>query len=241
MTDNQIITGQYVRIEQTPAKTSQRFAGFIIDLVIQVAYAMFWLFTDDYLDLHMGRVAFVLLVVLPIILYQPVSETLAGGQTLSKFLLKTRVVSVDGSQPSVGSFLLRWLIMPIDVMFFGSVAAFSMLVTPRRQRLGDLAAGTMVIKLNSYEKIRVHLDEYAFVRDGYQPTYTEARQLDEQQATHIARTLADRSTSRQNRIEQLSLGMCRQLKLTAPAPSLHEWFLATLLSDYRYFEMNNEL
>lgn len=236
--DRNILTGQFVRIEQTPAKTSLRFFGFLIDLLMQIAFFVFCGFLNKYTHLLASTAALIIFVVLPILLYQPVCESLTGGQTLGKYLLKTRVVRVDGSSPSVGDILLRWLLLSADILFFGAVAAFSMLVTARRQRLGDLAAGTMVIKLNTYDKIRVNLDEFRFVQDGYRPTYEAARRLTPEQAERIAHTLADRSTSRRHRIEQLAREL--QASLTPDEQVIEaELFLAALLSDYRYFDLNS--
>ena len=79
----------------------------------------------------------------------------------------------------VGDILLRWLLLPIDILLFGSVAAFSMLVTPRRQRVGDLAAGTMVIRLNSYDQMRVSLDEFRRAMEGIYSTSVCAETIDE--------------------------------------------------------------
>lgn len=237
MTDNEIITGQYVRIEQTPASIKLRLLAWLVDAALLVGFVMVWVYAIDHLTYRPSEATFILVVMLPVLLYQPVCETLSGGQTLGKYLLRTRVVRTDGSQPSVAAFLLRWLIEPVDWLFFGGVAAFSMLVTPRRQRIGDLAAGTMVIRMATYSEIRVRLDEFAFVRDDYEPTYDAARQLTAEQADRIARTLADASSSRRQRISQLSAELHRQLKIEQAMPPRHERFLTTLLSDYRYYEM----
>lgn len=241
MTDNHIITGQYVRIEQTPAAMSLRFWGYVIDLLTCLAYVLLFSWGTKSLGWSISWAETILLEVLPILIYQPVLESLCGGQTLGKYLLRTRVVRIDGTSPSMGDFLLRWLLMPVDIFFFGAVAAFSMLITPRRQRLGDLAAGTMVIRLNNYDKIRVHLDEFRFVRDGYEPTFSEARSLSEEQATRIARTLADRSSSRNNRITQLARELRSSLQIDLQHYYDDEHLLSDLLSDYRFFEMSNNI
>lgn len=232
--DRNILTGQYVRIEQTPAKSSLRFFALVIDLMVMAAYVFLASFIDDSLNLSPAFI--ILFVILPVLVYQPVCEALSGGQTLGKYLLKTRVVRCDGSSASVGDILLRWLLLPIDILLFGSVAAFSMLVTPRRQRVGDLAAGTMVIRLNNYDQMRVSLDEFRFAEDDYQPTYEQAQQLSEEQTARIAHTLADRGTSRRHRIERLAIEMRGSLMLPADGLS-HERFLSTLLSDYRYYSL----
>jgi uncharacterized RDD family membrane protein YckC len=219
--DNHLVTGQFVRIEQTPAKSSLRFWGFFIDLLMEIAYIYAVFFVTDTLNINMEASSVLLFVVLPVLIYQPVCEVVSGGQTLGKFLLNTRVVRVDGSSPSVGDFLLRWLLFSVDILFFGAVAA-----------------GTMVIRLNTYDKIRVSLDEFRFVKEDYHPSYEEARNLTVEQADRIARTLADRSTSRRHRIETLARQMYHELLLSGEIVD-PEVFLTTLLSDYRYYDLNS--
>src|SRR4051794_6580373 len=70
------------------------------------------------------------------------------GQTLGKRLLRIRVVSADGSRASVGQALGRTLLRVVDslpVLYI--VGLISVLATGRgrRQRVGDLAAGTVVV------------------------------------------------------------------------------------------------
>ena len=52
--DRNILTGQYVRIEQTPAKSSLRFFALIIDLMVMAAYVFLANFIDDYLQLNLS-------------------------------------------------------------------------------------------------------------------------------------------------------------------------------------------
>ena len=237
MAERNIITGQHVRIEQTPAKTVERIGAFCIDALIALAYAYCMGHLANYISVSgdAGTAALVFLVVLPLLLYVPLCETLWNGQTVGKRLLKLRTVKVDGSSPDLGSFVLRWILLIVDMLFFGAFAAFSMLVTPRRQRIGDLAAGTMVIRLNTYDKIRVSLDEFAFVDDGYQPRFSQAVALTAAEATRIQHALADRSTSRRHRIRQLASEMQQRLQLAVDGDK-PEPFLARLLSDYRYYD-----
>ena len=239
MANGNIITGQYVRIEQPPAKTVERFVAFVIDLSTVIAYLFVCYSATAYMEERylLSLKNLDILIAIPAIVYPALMETLVGGQTLGKWLMKIRVVKVDGSSPDVGSFLLRWMILPVDLIFFGSLALFSMLVTANRQRLGDLAAGTMVIKLNTYDKIKVSLDEFAFVKDGYHPFYAEAATLSAADADRIARLLADRSTSRGHRMRQLVPEIEETLNVSSGAFS-SEQFLALVLSDYRYFDFN---
>ena len=70
--------------------------------------------------------------------------------------MNIRVVKLDGS-PSIGSYLLRWLLFIVDGPLTSGLGIFVILLTKNNQRLGDLAAGTMVIKEKNYRKIHVSL------------------------------------------------------------------------------------
>lgn len=233
MAENSIVTGQYVRISQTKAQIWERLVGFLIDVAVDVAWMITWLFLLA--DINSLAVSYLLL--LPMLLYQPACEFFLHGQTLGKFLMRTRVVMVDGSSPGIGAFILRWLLLPIDLLFFGAVAAFSMLTTIHYQRLGDLAAGTMVCKIKSYAKMKVQIDEFSFVHDGYEPSYPAAAGLSADDADAIARTLGDHSRTRYQRIRQLAERIRQDYQIET-ADKRNERFLSTVLSDYRYYDLN---
>lgn len=71
-----------------------------------------------------------------------------GGQTVGKRLLGLRVQRPDGGRPSVAAIAWRTLFRPIDSLPVAYLAGFiTMLATgSRRQRLGDLAARTVVAR-----------------------------------------------------------------------------------------------
>ena len=51
-----------------------------------------------------------------------------NGKTPGKHFNKIRVVKIDGSKPSLGNYLTRWLLRVIDIWSFGgSVAIFTVL------------------------------------------------------------------------------------------------------------------
>jgi len=77
--------------------------------------------------------------------YGAASEVLANGRTVGKAALGLRVVSQTGLSINPAQAILRNLLRAVDVAppFFPGVA--TMAFTRRLQRLGDLAAGTMVV------------------------------------------------------------------------------------------------
>lgn len=77
--------------------------------------------------------------------YFLVAETVAGGRTLGKAAMGLRVVRLDGSAPDFTALLVRNLVRIIDV---GALCAgvVVMFFHPLSRRLGDLAAGTVVVR-----------------------------------------------------------------------------------------------
>ncbi|MFA4964509.1 MAG: RDD family protein [Thermoleophilia bacterium] len=69
------------------------------------------------------------------------------GRTLGKRVCDLRVVRKDGSRPRAGAVFVRTALRAVDWLPFAyAVGALAVVVTPRRQRLGDLAAGTVVVR-----------------------------------------------------------------------------------------------
>lgn len=74
-----------------------------------------------------------------------------AGQTLGMRWLHLQVVGGDGSPATAGQLALRWLMLLVDGMFLGAVGLASMLLTPRRQRLGDVVADTVVVRTSDID------------------------------------------------------------------------------------------
>ena len=76
------------------------------------------------------------------------AEAYLGG-TVGKLALGMRVRMADGSPLGVAPSFIRNLFRIIDGLFFYLVAAFMVWFSPAHQRLGDLVAGTVVVKAKS--------------------------------------------------------------------------------------------
>ena len=80
-------------------------------------------------------------------------ETLTRGRTLGKLWLGLRVVRDDGGPVRFRHALVRALLAVVEIyLTFGAVALFASLLSSRGKRLGDVLAGTVVVR----ERLPVH-------------------------------------------------------------------------------------
>ncbi|KJD46849.1 hypothetical protein QD47_04535 [Paenibacillus terrae] len=78
------------------------------------------------------------------------------GYTLGKYLLRIQVVNGEGSSPGMVKSLIRTAIHLVDtnpLLFWGLPAGICVLATPKKQRLGDMAAGTYVVKVRDLRAV----------------------------------------------------------------------------------------
>jgi uncharacterized RDD family membrane protein YckC len=146
-----IHTTQNVVIDYTPAGLGNRILAGLLDFVFKWAYIvtmLIVLLSTKAFDGNStsGIVVLVIIIALPYLFYDVLFETFMQGQTLGKKIIKIKVVKLDGTQPSIGSFLLRWLIRIFEIdLLYGLIAIISIAASKNKQRLGDMAAGTTVI------------------------------------------------------------------------------------------------
>ena len=149
-----ILSSQGIRIHQEPASFAARLAAFSIDFILMgIAWSVLFATYGAGLLSGMNNVMAIILVILIPYLYPLISETVASGQTLGKKLLHIRVVDLEGGGPKISAFILRWLILPLDVFGSAGIGSLCVFFTKHQQRLGDLVAGTWVVRTQEYEKV----------------------------------------------------------------------------------------
>jgi uncharacterized RDD family membrane protein YckC len=78
------------------------------------------------------------------------------GYSLGKAITGVRAARVDSTDPpGLGPGLLRWLLLNVDVLLFGLVGLIVSSRSPRRQRVGDLAAKTWVVGYPASARFRM--------------------------------------------------------------------------------------
>lgn len=174
MSEIKIETSHNVEINVQAAPLSSRIFAYLIDMFIIGVY-LFFFFIFFLAASSANRngensiyvIIIVVLAVLPVWLYHLLFEVFNHGQSWGKKIMKIKVVKVDGSQPTLGGFILRWLLRPIDNFFYGSVAIITIAVSKNNQRLGDLAGGTAVVKTTEKVTLR-ELTQYISKEEYFQ-------------------------------------------------------------------------
>ncbi|MCQ2288799.1 MAG: RDD family protein [Muribaculaceae bacterium] len=242
MASTQIITGQYVTITQTPASVTERMAAQLIDILIITLYtsAMLYMLYLVNISSSLGKydVWFYLFVyVLPPLLYQPVCERLNHGQSVGKMIMKTQVIMLDGSTPTLGAYAMRWALYWIDIMGMGLIF---ILFNKNNQRMGDLAAGTIVIKKSNPDKVKYLLNDQHFVSNDYKPTYPEAADLTLNQVELISRAFYNDQPNRTEMIVKLALKIQEHLGID-PMGMDPATFISVVSNDYYYYATTLEV
>ncbi len=95
-----------------------------------------------------GALIALLTSLLTVVVWFTAFETLWRGRTLGKAALGLRAVSVDGTTLRFQQAFLRAAVGLVDFFLIpiGFIAVVTALVSPRDQRLGDMAAGTFVVR-----------------------------------------------------------------------------------------------
>ena len=148
-----ISTPEGVAIDLALAGIGSRFAAALVDGLIKgVAILILVVATATLSDVSVGggalAAALIAIVIFLInIAYDVLFEVLASGRTPGKRMNGLRVVGENGQPVTFIPSSVRNLMRLVDILPFGyMIGAVSVLATARNQRLGDLAAGTMVVR-----------------------------------------------------------------------------------------------
>lgn len=242
-----IRTSQNVTIEYELPSTVQRIIAWVIDLAILILtnitlYLLFsWLiYVTGWSD--MGYTLFNFLIILPLwLFYSLFCEIIFNGQSIGKRAIGIRVVKLNGSIPSLSDYFMRWAFRMVDILFSsGSLAVLLITGTEKGQRLGDILAGTTVIKVKSTQ--HVNMKELLTIRSfrNYEATYERVIVFSEDEMLSI-KTILNRASRFPKQKDTYKLlqktALLTAKKLDIPqdkfnSPQQTKQFLHTVLQDY---------
>jgi uncharacterized RDD family membrane protein YckC len=140
-----IITPEGVELDLQLAGLGSRFVAQVLDLLIKGLVIALLAVSLSVLGLT-GVAIMLPAIVLVLYAYDVVFETFANGRTPGKRALRLRVVRVGGEPVDFMSSAIRNVLRLVDGLPTSYIpGTISILATKRNQRLGDLAAGTIVI------------------------------------------------------------------------------------------------
>lgn len=137
-------------------------------------------------------------------------EVLRQGQTPGKRWAKIRVIRDDGRPVGLAQAVLRSLLQPIDYLLF--IGAFLIFFGKREKRLGDLAAGTLVIQENRAMQQSIALSNEAKQLAPELPRTTNLTQLQPRHFAVITEYLQRRSFLETKAKTDVSLDLARQIR-----------------------------
>ena len=225
-----INTTQNVHIDYEAAGIGDRSIAAILDVFILLAYVFS---VSMVLDEASSWVLYAL-IALPYFIYFLIAEIFFNGQTLGKKMRGIKVSRLDGTPPRLADYVIRWLFRLIEIdLTFGMVALVTLFVRGRGQRLGDMAAGTTVVKIRPAVDLKDTL--YTEIEADYLPAFPQVSQLSVKDISLTKEVVASlkAGASQKKMIEvgdKMKATLERKMAVSSELPALE--FLQTVIKDY---------
>jgi uncharacterized RDD family membrane protein YckC len=145
-----VLTPENVEFEFEPAGVAERAMAWAIDAAISFGALLLCAIVVVPFGLVSPGLASAIFIVAVFALqwwYGALFEHFWGGRTPGKSLLRLRVIDARGLRITFAQAVVRNLLRVVDILpGFYLVGAIAALVDPSMRRLGDMAAGTVVIR-----------------------------------------------------------------------------------------------
>ena len=226
-----IQTTQNVLIDYEVAGLGERIGAYLLDGLILVAYIALLV----YINVEVTTLPLWVNIVLglPVFLYHLVCEIFFNGQSIGKRQLKIKVVRLDGTSPRLGDYILRWILRPVDFGLYWSVAVLCILIGGKGQRLGDLAAGTTVVKYRDQLYSKVQPVYATSLPEDYTITFPQVSRLSDEDIALIRETLnIYRRTANPQPVQAMTVKAKDILEVETDMPPVK--FLNVIIKDYQY-------
>ncbi|MEJ7692906.1 RDD family protein [Daejeonella sp.] len=238
-----IHTSQNITIDYPVAGLGERILARLIDVGLFLAIYFLMMFASSYsTPSGVGRNPTVIVWIFGFLFcfYDLVCEMFFNGQSIGKKMMKIKVVSLDGARPTLGQYLLRWVFRMVDFSItFHLAAVISVVSTPNKQRIGDLVAGTTLIKTEP----RAQLNNLAFIPEdeNYKPVYPEVIHLTDKEILLIHDVIASYSASgNDNLLYNMKTQVLDHLGIKTQGYVGELEFLETIVKDYNHLAVRME-
>lgn len=235
-----INTAQNVNLNYKLIGLGERMVAFLIDGVILITYITIMenlMSLSDIFDADgWTKRGFLGLFMLPAFFYSLICHIVFGGQTIGKMIMKIKVVRVDGSPTEWYNLFVRWMLRLVDIWVFSpSIGILSILLSDKKQRVGDSAAGTVVISVKKKHKITSTILED--INDDYEPVFSNVTQLTDKDIRIVKEAfLISKKNNDFKTLTLLKNKICDTLHIETKLYDVQ--FIDTILKDYNYYTQN---
>lgn len=227
-------TTQNIDIDYEIAGIGERILALLIDYAIFFAFYILGIIVAINGLEGIGLKIYIIIVVLIFAFYDLVCEIFLNGQSLGKRILKIKVISLDGNRPTFGQYLIRWVLRLVDFPLTAYLGALvSAIITDNGQRIGDIAAGTAMVRTHP----RTQMDNLVFrpSEDSYVPVFKEVSQLTDNDINLIADVLHNYMRTRNSMIVyNMARRIMDHLQIALPPGMNDMQFLETIIKDYSH-------
>lgn len=219
-----------------------------------------WMDNEDlYYDMSTFVGIIYTILLFPAIFYSLWTEFFFNGQSFGKMICGTRVVKINGYHAGFPEYFTRWAFRLVDfwtgffmilflipifgeetgliisacmMMLSGFVAFFLIIRTKNSQRLGDIVAGTTVLKIREKHSIDITILEE--ITETYVPRYQQVLRLSDNDARIIKDTF---KTARKNRdtATMSRLRMKLESVMEIKTEQTDEAFIDTVMKDFNFY------
>lgn len=169
----EIQTESNVPIHYQVASIAERIVAHLLDWLFIGAYMIIMRLVVGNASNNQGWV-YILLFMVPL-LYDLAFEWMLKGQSPGKIIMRIRVVGRFGEPPSIPAVIIRWAFRPFEnVLFMGLPSILAIILEGKGRRLGDMVAGTMVIR-----EQRAIAKAPSALPDDYRVSFPEVSRLTE--------------------------------------------------------------
>src|SRR5690554_4285569 len=237
MANLEILTTQNVNLNYKVVSVGERILAFLIDLFLFFVYlyfvelateAMGLAFTDHWTVFGLQQ-----FLLLPIMFYSLYMHLLFEGRTVGKMVMKTKVVKLDGTPAQWSDFLILWMLRLVDIwIFLGSIGLLSIIFSEKSQRIGDHAAGTVVISIKN--KVTIDHTILEEIDDDYVPKFLNVTKLTDKDVRLIKETY--HIALRSDDFKTLNMLRKKVESILETSSDLYDkQYIDTVLRDYNHF------
>ena len=233
-------TSQHIDIDYPVAGLGERVGARLIDYFLFlalyfIAIITFVLFGSQTIELQpIVIIVIVCIYLFLFVFYDLLSEIFMNGQSFGKKLLKIKVVSLDGGQPTIGQYFIRWLFRIVDFTLSANLAGLiCVAISDKKQRIGDIVAGTTLIKTKP--STQFHHIAFHPVAEDYTPVFNNVAMMSDKDIELVHEVLRTYNRTRNaDLIYHMAAKVSDFLGATIPNGMNELQFLNTVVLDYNH-------